>query len=107
MDTTVGCWPGCIIGTVPVLVGYWAKEVHHGLAGLIDWNGHGRPLVVVATVQKHSAVIGTRGRLLLGRALHQVVGYGSLLRHLLLLGAHGGRYASCRRGQDGLLHSGD
>ena len=76
MDTTVGCWPGCIIGTVPVLVGYCAKEVHHGLARLIDWNGHGRPLVVVATIQKHSAVIGTRGRLLLGRALHQVVGYG-------------------------------
>ena len=107
MGTTVGCWTGCIIGTVPVLVGYWAKEKHHGSAGLIDWHGHGCPLVVVATIQKHSAIIGTQGHLLLGCALHQVVGYGSWLQHLLLLGAHGRRYASCRRGQDGLLHSGD
>ena len=52
------------------LGGYWAKEVHHGLAGLINWHWHGRPLVVVATVQKHVAVIGTWGRLLLGRALY-------------------------------------
>jgi hypothetical protein len=57
-------------GARSALGGYWAKEVHHGLAGLINWHWHGRPLVVVATVQKHVAVIGTWGCLLLGRALY-------------------------------------